>query len=270
MRPVDGQTLVLRVPPGDAVAHLILNIPKKRGREAATFLGDFRKYVAFGAKGTKRAWMSIGFSFAGLEALKVPESYLRLFRHLAPAFSQGAVRRSVDLADSGASAAVNWEQGFGQEFAHVLVSWHGDHSEVSSRVDWFARDWNKKFARRGSLTVWPVHGRRLGAPSDQRGEWVHFGFRDGLSEICIDKALPQAFDSRLHSPGTLLLGHVNDAGFNTFALTLAPEKVRELLRRQQLWNPAQDQSGPESVRRAGRQVGKKTGDDVSRSLSGAA
>ena len=229
MSTADVQTLVLRFPPGDAVAHRILRIPEKRGRDAAEFLGGYRKELTFGTGGTAGPWMSIGFSFAGLEALQVPESYLRLFRRLAPAFTQGAVRRSVDLGDSAASAALNWERGFGQERAHVLVSWHGKRAQVDKKADELEDAWNKDFKDR-SRTTWQANGDRLGAPPRQEGQWVHFGFRDQLSEVCIDNSLPGAPDRREHSPGTLLLGHVNDAGFNPFALTAAPDKVRSFFR----------------------------------------
>jgi deferrochelatase/peroxidase EfeB len=218
------QSVVLRLPPGDAVAHLLLRVPKERGKDAAAFLGQFRKELAFGVEGKEGAWMSIGFSFAGLEALEMPESYLRIFRRLSPAFTQGAVRRSLNLSDSGASAPLNWELAFGQDRAHVVVSWHGERDEVSNGADALETAWKREF---GGYSTWQLEGRRLGHPHGQKGEWVHFGFRDGLSEVCIDDAPSRMPDPRRHTPGTLLLGQVNDAGFNSFSLSVAPEKVRD-------------------------------------------
>lgn len=229
MSTADVQSLVLRVPPGDAVAHLVLRVRKEKGREAAEFLGESRDEFSYGVVGAADVCTSIGFSFAGLEALQVPESYLRLFRRLAPAFTQGAVRRSVNLADSGASAPLHWEPGFEQERAHVLMSWHGDHAEVARRAEKLERAWIEAFDD-GSRVAWRYEGKRLGAPAGRQGQWVHFGFRDQLSEVCIDTSLPAAPDRREHSPGTLLLGHVNDAGFNPFVLTAAPDKVRSFFR----------------------------------------
>ena len=92
------------------------------------------------------------------------------------------------------------------------------------------QDRNERFAPDGPTLSWALAGQRLGAPPGEKGQWVHFGFRDGLSEVSIDEALPAAADRRRHLPGSLLLGHVNDAGFNEFALTRAPEKVRRFFR----------------------------------------
>lgn len=222
----DVQTLVLRAPAGEAVVHQILRIPEgdETGRTAALLLAELKTQFSFGVKTPNRC-TSIGISFAGLEALKVPESYLRLFRRLAPAFTQGAVRRSENVGDSGASAPLNWQSGFSQEHAHVLLSWHGADIEVDTSANKFASAWKEAF---GKDTTHRLDGARLGAPPEKEGQWVHFGFRDGLSEVCIEEGNPTAADDcRKHTPGELLLGQVNDAGFNSFALTRAREKVRD-------------------------------------------
>lgn len=221
------QKLVLRVPGGGAVIHQILRIPEgdKEAETAAQLLLSRENDFSFGVDRTSICCTSIGISFAGLEALKVPERYLRLFRRLAPAFTQGAVRRSVNVGDSGKSAPLNWETPFMQEHAHVLLSWHGRGDVVGQRSDEFASAWMKEFERD---TLHRLDGERLGAPPGKQGEWVHFGFRDGLSEVCIEQGNPGgASDCRNHAPGALLLGEVNDAGFNSFALTRARKKVRE-------------------------------------------
>lgn len=224
----DVQTLVLRAPHGPAVAHLIVQFPEGKGRAAAGFL---RRALApsFGPQNELHACCSVGFSFAGLEALGVPESYLRLFARLAPAFREGAVRRSVHLGDSGKSAALHWKPGFNQDRAHALVSWHGEVKSVSEHANRVAEHWKEAF------DIWladPLVGKRLGRPDHEAGEWVHFGFRDGISEVCIDNALPcpAAIDRRDHRAGALLLGEINDASINPFALSQAPEKVRAFFR----------------------------------------
>jgi hypothetical protein len=221
------QTLVLRAPKGPAVAHLIATVPEGLGRAAACLLNESLN-PSFGVKKPVDL-CTIGFSFAGLEAMGVPESYLRLFRRLAPSFEAGAVRRSVLIGDSGASAAPNWQVAFHHDRAHVLVSWHGEKESVQKKAMEFAVKWQ------GTFDIWlpkPLEGARIGAPKKMEGEWVHFGFRDGLSEVCIDDEYPRpsAPDCRRHAPGALLLGHVNDAGFNPFALSQAPEKVRGFFR----------------------------------------
>lgn len=241
MNALDVQTVVLRTPEGRAVAHLIVCIPAGAGRQAAQLIETHATSLpSFGPRGASSTCCSIGFSFAGLEALCVPEAYLRLFRNLAPAFTAGAVRRSPHLGDSGASAAPNWQCQFRQDRAHVVLSWHGEPATVRQRAKDFAAVWDKAFGQRltdDRLAISTdehvvIVGERLGHPAGQTGEWVHFGYRDGISEVSIDDELPRptAPDLRHHAPGTLLLGDINDAGFNDFALSLAPGKVRAFFR----------------------------------------
>lgn len=224
MTPQQVQTLVLRAPRGPAVAHLLLQVPEGRGQAVAGLLRGLR--ASFGPQASSSPCCSLGFSFAGLEALGVPDGYLRLFRRLAPAYGEGAVRRSVQLGDGGASAAKYWHPAFRQERAHALVSWHGEPAWVRAEVDVFSERWRQAL---GTRLPEPLLGARLGAPRGERGEWVHFGLRDGLSEVCIDSEDPpaQAPDCRRHAPGALLLGDIDDAGTNAFSLGHAPEKVRQ-------------------------------------------
>lgn len=221
------QSLVLRAPHGPAVAHLIVEVPAGRGQEAAALLGALTP--SFGPRDAGSPFCSIGFSYAGLQALGMPERYLRLFARLAPAFREGAVRRSVHLGDGGASAVAHWRPAFRQDRAHVLLSWHGAQQLVHDQARALARQWMLSFSM--GLAD-PMTGLRLGAPESQAGEWVHYGFRDGISEVCIDDEHPRpaAPDCRRHAPGALLLGEINDAGFNPFVLSQAPEKVRSFFR----------------------------------------
>lgn len=233
------QTLVLRSPSGRAVAHAIVRIPDHRGRQAAALLASHMT-PSYGLEGATSTCRSIGFSFAGLEALRVPTGYLSLFRRLAPAFAAGAVNRSVYLGDGGASGAPNWEAPFRKEFAHVVLSWHGERCAVEAAARKFILHWTRTFrhALRGTVASGDdakrsrqaglLVGERLGAPPNESGDWVHFGFRDGISEVRIenDPAWPLAPDCREFEPGVLILGDVNRAGANPFALGQAPSKVR--------------------------------------------
>ncbi|KNZ30970.1 MAG: hypothetical protein AD742_19460 [Methylibium sp. NZG] len=221
----DVQQLVLRNPHGPAAAHLVLPVPPGQGSAAASRL---HQAITPLFAPQKAGWpcCSIGFSFAGLEELGLPEAYLRIFQRLAPAFSAGAPRRSSpQLGDSGASAAANWAPEFAQDRAHVLVTWHGPRLDVEAAAKRLTDLWECVF----QVALPPPRlGERLGAPSYQKGEWVHFGYRDGISEVVIDheKPAPDAPDRREHQAGALLLGEINDAGFNPFVLNRAPPKVR--------------------------------------------
>ncbi len=220
----DVQGIVLRAPHGRAVAHLILRIPQQSGRAAADWLSK-RTHASFGIQFPSNDNCSLGFSFAGLEAIGLPKGYLRLFRRLAPAFSDGAMRRSARLGDQGASAAPRWHPAFAQDRAHAILTWNGSEKDVKARAALAAAAWESCLRVR---LADPFTGKCLVGPDNQAGDWMHFGFRDGLSEICIDDDLPRpaAPDVRRHAPGALLLGRINDNGSNPFVLNQAPDKVR--------------------------------------------
>ena len=244
----DVQSLVLRPPQCHGVAHLILRVPEGRGCTAAALLS--RLTPSFGTQpreqpGTQPA-LSIGFTHAGLEALGVPDSYLRVFGRRTRAYTLGAVRRSVLLGDGAESGAPNWRPEFAQDHAHVLLSWHGNPDAAKQHARRFTAHWLAAFRslRRGRgaapSTRPPVlhrllEGEHLSAPPGRDGHWIHFGFRDGLSEINIERDRPPADkdeppDRRDHALGALLLGEIDDAGSNLYALPTAPKKVREFFR----------------------------------------
>jgi len=245
----DVQSLVLRPPQCDGVAHLILRVPEGRGRTAAVLLSRLKP--AFGTQPGTRPALSIGFTHAGLDALGVPDSYLRVFGRRTRAYTVGAVQRSVLLGDGGESGAPNWRPEFAQHHAHVVLSWHGDPGAARQQACWFTARWLAAFRslRRGRGArpstrpppEWPplahrlLEGEHLAAPPGGSGHWIHFGFRDGLSEINIEPDRPpadkgEAPDRRDHAPGALLLGEIDDAGSNLYALPTAPDKVREFFR----------------------------------------
>lgn len=221
------QTVVLRSAPAQAVAHLVLRVPPGQGRAAARLLQSLR--VTFGVDHEAPERISVGLSFDGLRALGLPDGYQTLFRQRARAFADGAERREAERGEGAVQAAqrLRWpELSSGQ--SHVLVSWHGRPDYVLSSADELGKRWHRTFNE-------PVPeariGRRLGAPAGQLGEWVHFGYRDGISEVCIDDAPRREIpDPRPHAPGALLLGHADDAGANRFALSRAPDDVRAFFR----------------------------------------
>jgi hypothetical protein len=225
----DVQSLVVRPPLGRWVAHLVLRVPEGKGQRAAELLETRMNEVCFGLLGSEASLnCSVGFTFAGLEALGMADGYLRIFRRLAAAYSAGAVLRSDVLGDSGASAAHHWLPMFRHEHAHVLLTWHGPtEREVMDTAKAFSDDWAAHLQT--DVPSCPLVGGCLAPPEGQRGDWVHFGFRDSLSEVSIDgnrHPPSKAPDLRPHARGALLLNEVNDAGFNSFPLNTAPDKVR--------------------------------------------
>ncbi len=220
------QTLVLRSPPGPSVSHLILTVPDDADRcgNALALLNDAFE-PCFGPEEQEQT-SSIGLSFAGLKALGMLDGYLRLLHRLAPAFAEGAPLRSLRLGDSGASAASRWKDEFHFARAHVLVSWHG--KDAKQEAEEFKQLWRHTLAiPPGFGLAAQYNGQRLGAPDNEKGEWLHYRYRDGLSDIWIAGGpKPEVSDVRPHRAGEVLLGRVNTAGFTPFGLSQAPEKVR--------------------------------------------
>ena len=193
-----------------------------------------------GLKETGRCPVNIGFTFRGLEKLQLAVPYLRVFQEKAKAFVEGASARAARrLADSGPSASPCWDERFGPERAHVLLSAHADTQE---ELDRFTEQWSRKPSARG-LDGWndPLDGRHLttrdGCPlpenKDIRVE--HFGFRDGISNPVIKGFPPDR--SKAHAPGEFLLGHSNDEKFNPWLLVNPWPKPDPWLR---TLNPAPD------------------------------
>lgn len=165
----------------------------------------------------------LGLSFRGLQRLGLPRAYQQLFARLAPAFREGAPpRASLHLGDHGPSSAARWAPAWQLDNAHALLSLQGPADALLQALpDWLA--WLDALAIRA--TALPL-AAPLDSPGDQPGEFVHFGLRDGLSQPAIawpDDATPPP---DAESPGEFITGFLNSAGYNPFALPLAPPLVR--------------------------------------------
>lgn len=220
----DVQSLVLRKAPPDSVAHLMMRVDKEGGA-ALSQLKWFldRQPLSIGADDTAAMRCTLGFSYRGLEALCVPQEYLRVFTRLAPAFAQGAPLRGAQLGDNGASSAADWLDEFRLDNAHVLLTLHGPAAKVDAAVQRATRKWNQGT---GLCIVKALRGYRLGHPAGHEGEWVHFGYRDGESDHHVTGVPNPSGRSVEHAPGEFLLGYPNDSGFNPFFMSVAPKEVR--------------------------------------------
>jgi len=165
--------------------------------------------------------LNIGFTYRGLEALELPEPYLRVFQEKAKAYAEGApVRAARRLADTGPSAAEWWEECFKRDHAHVLLTMHADDDR---ELDEFSEALETMRGVAG-LDGWnrPLEGCHL--TEDPKHRTVHFGFRDGISDPAIKGFHEErtwrdgSRMTKLHAPGEFLLGYRNDEGFNPWLL----------------------------------------------------
>lgn len=158
--------------------------------------------------------VNLGLSFAGLQALGLPDDWAAALRQRAPAFAAGAVQRAAArLGDTGDSAAWRWEASFQADQAHLALSLHA-RTAAQIEAQWQAL---RTLPGAGGLDGWDaVHdGRHLVGPHGTR--LVHFGYVDGIANPRFDGVhlRSQADGSpALHAPGELLLGHANNDGAN--------------------------------------------------------
>jgi Dyp-type peroxidase family len=119
--------------------------------------------------------VNIGFSYAGLRALGLPDACLAGFPE---EFRQGMAARADLLGDTGGSAPGSWEGALGTADVHVLVMISAMNREALAAHDERLR---AGIARTGGLSV--VYDD-IGAALP--GGTEHFGYADGFAQPSIE------------------------------------------------------------------------------------
>jgi deferrochelatase/peroxidase EfeB/predicted acylesterase/phospholipase RssA len=226
--------------------HLVLKV--KEAPLAREFLAWLLNEVTFGC-GNRSAGVNIGFTYRGLQALGLPDGYLRELETKAYAFSQGASARAArKLGDAGESSAERWEPVFTTYHAHVLISIHGEtETEVRAVAkryanqcakeafgDWLGADLFAKHLppklKPNQPKLKPNHveprPQDAEAPDDSPIRTAHFDLRDGIAQPKIAVAgVPGTF-----SAGEMLLGHLNDQHFDRWADGATSEENKRFFR----------------------------------------
>src|SRR6476620_1372445 len=91
----------------------------------------------------KTPWLAVGISYAGLQALGVPEDSLQSFPE---AFREGMAARARQLGDDGVNDPKNWEPPFGTGQIHIGVSAFSDSEEKHQRALAIAREQYEGFS----------------------------------------------------------------------------------------------------------------------------
>src|SRR5438093_11647280 len=89
------------------------------GRELVRRLHPFVDSGRVSADPAHDAWITVAFTYQGLEALGVPQGSLDSF---APEFRQGMAARAADLGDVGESSPEHWEKPLGSPDVHVALA----------------------------------------------------------------------------------------------------------------------------------------------------
>ena len=149
------------------------------------------------------AWLAIGISYAGFEAIGVPRDSLQSFPE---AFRVGMAARARQLGDEGVNDPKNWERPFGTGEVHIGLSAFSDSEEKRRRVLAIARE---QYERSSGLSV--VHTQDFGA---QPGDLNPLGYKDGIDQPSIEGSgvEPLPGQGRPIKPGEFILGYPGEAG----------------------------------------------------------
>ena len=198
------QATVLRPRPAPYVGtHIGLRIDNARaGREVLRRLTPHVDSAASWWK-ARSTWLSVGISYAGLEALGVPPTSLQSFPE---AFRVGMAARARQLGDFGINDPKNWETPFGNREVNIALSVFSDTEENRRRVLAVARQQYEKLSG-----VALVLADDFGA---QPGDLNSLGYKDGIDQPPIEGSGVEPFpgQGRPIKPGEFILGYPSEAG----------------------------------------------------------
>lgn len=184
----DIQGLILRGYNMARVRHFILRIDKADG--AKDFIGKLvsgdekiNPQITGAAQWEKKPsyCLNIGFTYKGLDALKLSENFSFNKEHFQP-FIEGAAARSKDIGDTGESSSKNWQGKLGTDEVHILLSLYAQDD---------AQDGYVLESISGSLRTLFGQGEAIHELSHFDGaqlpdKKVHFGYKDGISQPSIE------------------------------------------------------------------------------------
>jgi len=198
------QATVLRQRPAPYFGtHVLLRVDDAQaGRE---FLRRLTPHVDSAANWWKAAntWLSMAISYAGFEALGLPQSSLESFPE---AFRAGMAARARQLRDEGVNDPRNWEPLFGNGEIHIGLSAFSDSEEKWRRVVAIAREQYEGFP---GVTVLGMQD--FGA---QPGDLNPLGYKDGIDQPPIEGSgvEPLPGQGRPIKAGEFILGYPGESG----------------------------------------------------------
>jgi Dyp-type peroxidase family len=149
------------------------------------------------------AWMTVGFTYHGLEALGVPQSSLDSF---APEFREGMAARAVHLGDVGESSPEHWEKPLGTPDVHIAIAVLSPDPAHLEAVKEKARRAHQEL--NGITVLWRQDCYQL--PTGR----TSFGFKDGISQPAVEGSgrPPSNPHERPLKAGEIILGYPDETG----------------------------------------------------------
>jgi Dyp-type peroxidase family len=200
----DIQATVLRPRPAPYFGtHLLLRVDDARsGREALRRLSPYVDSAANWWQ-ARRTWLSTAISYAGLQAIGVPQDALQSFPE---AFRVGMAARAQQLGDVGVNDPQNWDAQFRSGQAHIGVSAFSDSEENHQRALAIARE---QYEGLSGISVLAM--QHFGA---QPGDLNPLGYKDGIDQPAIEGSGvdPLPGQGPLIKAGEFILGYPGEAG----------------------------------------------------------
>ncbi len=147
-------------------------------------------------------WLAVGISYAGLEALGVPQDSLQSF---PDAFREGMAARARRLGDVGLNDPKNWDQPYGKGEVHIGVSAFSDSEENRRRILGIARE-----QLQASPGVSLLAMQDFGA---QPGDRNSLGYKDGIDQPPIEGSgvEPLPGQGKPIKAGEFILGYASES-----------------------------------------------------------
>jgi deferrochelatase/peroxidase EfeB len=149
------------------------------------------------------AWLSVAISYAGLEALGLPQNSLQSFPE---AFRVGMAARYRELRDEGVNDPKNWEPLFGKGQIHIGLNAFSASEEKWQRFIAVAREQYEGLSGVSVLAM-----QHFGA---QPGDLNSLGYKDGIDQPAIEGSGvdPLPGQERPIKAGEFVLGYPGEAG----------------------------------------------------------
>jgi len=198
------QATVLRQRPAPYFGtHVVLRVDEAQaGRE---FLRRLTPHIASSANWWNGAntWLSVAISYAGLQALGVPQDSLQSFPE---AFRVGMAARARQLRDEGVNDPKNWQKPFGTGQIHIGVQAFSDSEEKRRRALAVAREQYEGFSGVSVLAI-----QDFGA---QPGDRNSLGYKDGIDQPAVEGSgvEPPPGYGRPIKAGEFILGYPGEVG----------------------------------------------------------
>lgn len=244
----DVQRIVLHGSPWRAALHLMVSFDTGT---PCNFLQLLLGHLSGAMDPRPTVQCSVGFTRRGLERAGVPRNVMARLALKAPAFWAGAALRAGRHAGlSGRSAPERWHAAFETEPLDLVISLHGgsdqDVQDAATAIRTSASAVRMRISALPlALALEPPASLKEAASKEAEKtglapQWVHFGYRDGLSRIGIVgwppsmRSTHDLLPSSIHQPGEFVLGHVGDSGADLWVagpgLRVWPATVRRFFR----------------------------------------